>query len=63
MPQFALAIEDLLAPFPREAHGLRERSEEFDDLSDVVVVFTVLRSRLRIEEIVASDEFKDLSLY
>lgn len=41
----------------------REVSEEFDDLCDVVVVFAVFGAGLWIEEVVASDELKDLDGY
>lgn len=59
--QLALLIEDLCAPFAGEADGFGEDAEEFNDLSDVVVVFSVFRAGLRVEEVVAGDELEDLS--
>ena len=53
VPQFALAIEDLLRPFPREAEGAGEGTQELDDLCDVVIVFAVFGAGLRVEEVVA----------
>ena len=58
--EFAFAIEDFLAPFSGETEGLGERTQKFYDLGDVVVVFAVFCSGLRIKQVVASDEFKDL---
>ena len=58
--EFTFAIEYFLAPFSREAEGLGEWTEKFDDLGDVVIVFAVFRAGLWIEQVVASDEFKDL---
>jgi len=60
--QLALAVEDLLRPFARDAQGFREGAEEFDDLRDVVVVFAVFGAGLRVEEVVARDEFEDLDM-
>lgn len=60
--QLALAVENLLRPFARQTQGFRERAEEFDDLRNVVVVFAVFRAGLRVEEVVACDEFEDLRL-
>ena len=59
--QFAFAAEDFLRPFTREAERARKGAEEFDDLRNVVVVFAVFGAGLGIEEVVARDEFKDLS--
>lgn len=58
--QLALAGENLLRPFTGQAEGFGERAEQLDDLRDVVVILAVLGARLRVEEIVASDQFKDL---
>ena len=58
--EVAFAIEYFLAPLSREAEGLGEWTEKFDDLGDVVIVFAVFRAGLWIEQVVASDEFKDL---
>ena len=58
--EFALAVEDFLRPFARDAQGFGEGAEELDDLRDVVVVFAVLGAGLRVEEVVAGDEFEDL---
>jgi hypothetical protein len=53
--EFSFAVEDFLTPFSGETEGFREWTEEFDDLGDVVVVLTVLRTRLWIEEVVSCD--------
>jgi hypothetical protein len=47
--QFAIALKDLLGPFPGQREGLGERAEQFDDLCDMVVIFAILGSRLRVE--------------
>jgi hypothetical protein len=54
------AIENLLRPLAGQAKLLGERSKKLDDLGNVVVVLAVLGARLRIEEVVAGYEFKDL---
>lgn len=59
--QLALSVEDLLRPFTGETEGFRERTEQLDDLGNVIVVFAVFSAGLRIEEVVASDELKDLN--
>lgn len=51
--ELALAVEDLLGPTAREAQRLGEGTQKLDDLRYVVVVLSVLRARLRIEEVVA----------
>lgn len=53
--EFALSREDLLRPLAILRKGARKWSEKFDDLSDVIVVFTVLGAGLRVEEVVACD--------
>ena len=60
IPKLALTTEDLLGPFTGEVEGSRERSEELDNLRYVVVVFPILGAGLRIEEVVACDEFENL---
>jgi len=60
VPELALAIEDFLAPFAGDAEVLGESAEQLDDLRDVVVVFAVFRTGLRVEEVVAGDEFEGL---
>jgi hypothetical protein len=60
IPELALSREDFLAPFAGHTEGLRERSKQFDDLGNMVVVFAVLGAGLRIEEIVACDQLKYL---
>ena len=61
IPQLALAVEDFLRPFARHAERLGEGTEKLDDLGNVIVVFSVLCARLRVEEVIAGDEFKDLA--
>lgn len=58
--QLAFAVKDLLRPLPRKAERFGEGTQQFDDLCNVIVVFTVFRARLRIEEVVTRDELKDL---
>lgn len=58
--ELASLVEDLLGPAASLPEFLREGAEEFDDLGDVVVVFTVLSSGLGVEEVVASDKFENL---
>ena len=58
--QLSLAIEDFLRPFTVEAEVAGESAKELDDLRDVVVVFAVFGTGLRVEEVVAGDEFEDL---
>lgn len=60
LPKLAFAIEDLLRPLAGKAERAREFAEQLDDLRNMVVVFAVSRARLRIEEVVARDEFEDL---
>jgi hypothetical protein len=49
-----------LRPFAREAERLGELTEQFDDLSDMIVVFAIFGAGLWVEEVVAGDELKDL---
>lgn len=58
--QFTAPVEYLLRPFARLAERFGKRAEKFDDLCNVVVVFTVLGTRLWVEEIVARNKFKNL---
>jgi len=58
--QLALSVEDFLRPFAGHAEGFWEGAEELDDLSDVVVVFTVLCAGLWIEEVIACYQFEGL---
>lgn len=60
VPKFTFTVEDLLRPFPREAEGAGERTQELDDLCDVVVVFAVFGAGLGVEEVVAGYEFEGL---
>jgi hypothetical protein len=60
IPQFALAVENFLRPFPGHAEALGEGAEELNDLRDVIVVFAVLCAGLGVEEVVAGDEFECL---
>ena len=60
--QFALAVEDFLTPFARQAQGFGEWTEQFDDLGDVVVVFAVFCAGLGVEEVVAGYKFEDLRM-
>ncbi len=53
--EFALSREDLLGPFAVLGERAGEGAEEFDDLSDVVVVFAIFGAGLGIEEVVACD--------
>jgi hypothetical protein len=60
--QFPLPIEDLVGPFARETHCARERTEQLDNLRNVVVVLAILGPGLWVKEIVACDEFEHLKL-
>jgi hypothetical protein len=51
--EFAFAVEDLLGPFTGETEGFGEGAHEFDDLSDVIVVFAIFGTGLGVEEVVA----------
>lgn len=52
VPQFALFIKYFLGPFAAETEVAREGTKEFDDLSDVVVIFAVFGAGLGVEEVV-----------
>jgi hypothetical protein len=58
--EVAFAVENLLRPLPADTEGFRKGAQKLDDLRDVVVVFTVFGPRLRVEKVVARDEFKNL---
>lgn len=58
--KFALSRKDLLGPLAGLGEGAREGAEEFNDLGDVVVIFSVFGAGLRVEEVVACDEFENL---
>jgi hypothetical protein len=58
--QLSLSIEDFLRPFAGYAQRFGEGPEELDDLGDVIVVLAVLRARLRIEQVITSNQLKDL---
>lgn len=58
--QLTLAVENLLRPLSAQTERLGECAEELDDLRDVVVVFAIFGARLRVEEVVACDEFEGL---
>ena len=60
--QLAFPVEDFLRPLARQAQRLGERAQQLDDLRDVIVVFAVLGARLRIEQIVACNELKNLGV-
>lgn len=60
VPELALAVEYFLAPFAAEAERAREGAKQFDDLRNVVIVLAIFRARLRIEEVVACNQLKDL---
>ena len=53
--EFAFAVENFLRPFARHAELPRKGAKEFDNLCDVIVVFTVFRARLWVEEVVTCD--------
>ena len=58
--EFAFAIEDFLRPFTGQTQRFGERAQQFDDLSDMVVVLAVLGAGLRVEEVVACNQFESL---
>lgn len=51
--EFAFPVEDFLGPLARKAEAARERTEEFDDLRDVIIVFAVFGARLGVEEVIS----------
>lgn len=58
--QLAFSVKDLLRPLAGQAEGLGEGAQQLDYLRDVIVVFSVLGARLRVKEVVASDELEHL---
>lgn len=58
--QLALPVEDLLGPPAREAQRLGKGAQKLDDLRYVVVVLAVLRSRLRVEQVVTRYKLENL---
>ena len=60
--QLALAVEDLLAPFPGHAERLGEVAEQLNNLRNVVIVLAVARAGLGVEQVVSRDEFKNLEV-
>jgi hypothetical protein len=58
--QLAPSVEDLLRPFTGQAEGFWERAKQLYNLRNVVVVLAILGAGLRVEEVVASDELKNL---
>jgi hypothetical protein len=49
IPQFAFPVEYFLRPFSGQAERFRKGPEKFDDLRDMVVIFSILGARLRIK--------------
>ena len=58
--ELAFAIEDFLRPFTGDAERFGKLSKQFDDLSDMVVVFAIFGASLWIKEVIACNELKDL---
>ncbi len=58
--QFALSVEDLLRPLPRQAEGFRVWTHQLYYLRNMVVILPVLGAGLRIEQIVACYQLEDL---
>lgn len=58
--KFALSIEDLLGPLPRQTEGFWECSQKFDDLGNVIIILAILGAGLRVKQIVTGDQFKNL---
>lgn len=52
--------EDLRAELAAQGYRARERTHQLNNLSDVVVILVVPRSRMRIEEVVASEQLEKL---
>ena len=53
IPEFSFPVEDFLTPFSGETERFGEWTKEFDDLSDVIIVLTILCTRLWIEEVIS----------
>lgn len=58
--QLAFAGEDFLGPFTRVADASGKGTEELNDLGNMIVILTVLSTRLWVKEIVPCDQFKYL---
>lgn len=58
--EFPFAVEDFLRPLARKAEGAWERTEELNDLRDVIIVLAVFGARLGVEEVVSSYQFENL---
>ena len=58
--ELAFAVEDFLRPLAADAERFGERAQQLDDLRDVVVVFAVLCTGLRVEEVVACNKLESL---
>lgn len=58
--ELAFPVKDLLRPFAGDTKTLRECTEQLDDLCNVIIVLAVFRAGLRVEQVVACDEFKNL---
>lgn len=57
--QLTAAIKDFLRPLAGEARS-GERTEQLNNLGNVVIVFTVLSAGLGIKKVIAGNEFKNL---
>jgi len=49
IPQFAFPVENLLRPFTAETERFGERAEELNNLGDMIVVFAVFSTGLRVK--------------
>lgn len=57
--KLAAAVKDFLRPLASQA-GTGERAQKLDNLCNVVVVFSIFRTRLGIKEVISCDEFENL---
>lgn len=62
IPKLAFAIEDFLGPFTRETERFGKLAKQFDNLGDVVVIFSILRTGLWVKEVVAGYKLEDLDM-
>ena len=51
--EFTFAVEYFLGPLARKTEAAWERTEEFNDLRDMIIVFAVFGARLGVEEVVS----------
>lgn len=58
--QLAFAREDFLGPFTGEAEASGKGAEKLNDLCNMIVILTVLGTRLWVKEIIPCDQFKYL---